>query len=557
MVRQVLDIVYKEIKGLHRAAYILALFAFGSQLLALLRDRLLAHQFGAGSELDIYYAAFRVPDLLFVLFASSLSVYVLIPFVTKARERNGDTAGSQLLSEVFTLFLVFYAIFAGLCWLGAPYYLPLLFPGIEDVDSLVLVARILLLQPLFLGLSSLFGVVTQLSHRFVLYAISPLFYNLGIIFGLVTLYPMFGLAGLAAGVVIGAVGHWFIQWPLVRSSKLRIHLRFNFDWSELRSVLALSVPRALTLSMQQLVMLALYGLASTMAIGSVAVFQLAFNLQSVPLAVIGASYSVAAFPVLAELYAKKDHDRFASQIINALRHIIFWSIPAIALLIVLRAQVVRVILGSGSFDWSDTRLTAAVLALLSLSLLAQAINLVVIRAFYAGGRTGIPFYVTLGSSIGAVVLAYVFHLIYLAEPALQSTITIFLRLDGVMGAEILSIAFGYAVAVIAQSLFLLLLLGRTFNIPLWWTWSSLLYSFSAATVGGLASYATLNFVVSGIDQERLLGVFIQGLLAGVVGIVFTILTYAWFKSPELKEIAHAFQRRLIKSDVVAPPEEVI
>ena len=115
MVRRVLSLVYKEVQGLHQAAYVLALFAFGSQLLALIRDRLLAHQFGAGSELDIYYAAFKVPDLLYVLFASVLSVYVLIPFVTKRQSEYGDVHARALLSQVFSVFLVtgVTVVFAG------------------------------------------------------------------------------------------------------------------------------------------------------------------------------------------------------------------------------------------------------------------------------------------------------------------------------------------------------------------------------------------------------------------------------------------------------------
>ena len=122
MVRHVLNIVYKEVRGLHQAAYVLGLFAFGSQLLALVRDRLLAHQFGAGYELDLYYAAFRIPDLMYVLFASTLSVYVLIPFVARAREsKRGNKEASDILSQVFSLFLIFYSVLALCIWFFAPY----------------------------------------------------------------------------------------------------------------------------------------------------------------------------------------------------------------------------------------------------------------------------------------------------------------------------------------------------------------------------------------------------------------------------------------------------
>lgn len=557
MVRKVIDMVYKEVRGLHQAAYILALFAFGSQLLALLRDRLLAHQFGAGAELDIYYAAFRLPDLLFVLIASSLSVYVLIPFVSSATKDGDNKAGSQLLSEVFSVFLFIYVAISLACFIFAPEILPLLFPGIEDQASLTLLARILLLQPLLLGISNLFGVVTQLGHRFVIYALSPILYNLGVIFGIVVFYPLIGLSGLAVGVVLGAFLHLLVQWPLVRKGPLKINFTLNFDWKRLSSVLALSVPRALTLSMQQIVLLILIGLASAMTAGSVSIFQFAYNLQSVPLAIIGVSYSVAAFPILAELYSKSDREKFSLHVITALRHIIFWSVPVIALVIVLRAQLVRVVLGSGAFDWADTRLTAAVLALLCLSLLAQAVYLVVMRAFYAGGKTMIPFYITLAGSLLAIGSSYGFLLLYSAHEKSHAIISSFMRLEGVAGSEVLAIAFGYSVAIILQSLVLTIIMGRVFSIRLFPILRPLIYSFCAAAVGGLTAYVALNFVVQGIDQERLLGIFIQGAVAGISGVVGVVITYAYFKSPELKEMYKSFHRKLLKTDVLAPQEEVL
>ena len=184
MVKRVINFVYREVRGLHQAAYVLALFAVASQLLAVIRDRLLAHTFGAGGELDLYYAAFRVPDLLFVLFASALSVFVLLPFVSKRTEEQGVSAGAGVLSQLFSLFLLTYTLLAGVLALTAPFYAAALFPGLADsVDSLVPMIQVLLLQPFLLGISSLCGVVTQMNHRFVLYAISPLLYNVGIISG--------------------------------------------------------------------------------------------------------------------------------------------------------------------------------------------------------------------------------------------------------------------------------------------------------------------------------------------------------------------------------------
>ncbi|OGG85837.1 hypothetical protein A2392_00235 [Candidatus Kaiserbacteria bacterium RIFOXYB1_FULL_46_14] len=556
MVRQMINMVYKEVRGLHQAAYILALFALASQLLALLRDRLLAHQFGAGAELDIYYAAFRIPDLLFVLIISVSSVYVLIPFVSGAVSNGNGSDARRLLSQVFSLLFLVYTVVAVTVFIFVPSLLSVLFPNVHDQETLVVLTRILLLQPFLLGISGLYGVITQLSHRFVIYALSPLLYNAGIIIGILFFYPVLGLAGLGWGVVLGAILHFLVQWPLVRQSDLRIGFDWHFDWAKLRSVFAVSIPRSLALSMQQLVLLALVALAGTMATGSIAIFQFAYNLQSVPLAIIGVSYSVAAFPLLAELYSKANHEKFAIHVLTPLRHIIFWSMPTIALIVVLRAQLVRVVLGSGEFDWTDTRLTAAVLALLSLSLVAQAMYLVVVRAFYAGGRTRIPFYGTVIGSVLAIAFAYGFLLLYGAHEEARTAIASFMRLDGVFGSEVLAIAFGYSLATILQTIVLTWLMGKVFSISLSALIRPLVVAFYAAVVGGLAAYITLNFIVVGIDQERFLGVFIQGVLAGIAGLVGTVITYAYFESRELHEIYTSLHRKFVKTEIVAPQEEV-
>jgi len=558
MVKKVFELVYKEVRGLHQAAYVLGLFAFGSQLLALVRDRLLAHQFGAGIELDLYYAAFRIPDLMYVLFASTLSVYVLIPFVAKRIVGEDSTQAQALLSQIFSAFLVIYTLLAFIVWAGAPFLLPYLFPGLSgSMEELVGITRILLLQPLFLGVSSLFGVVTQLGHRFVLYAISPLIYNVGIITGIAVLYPHFGLQGLALGVVIGAAGHMLVQVPLVRKSALSFGLTHKISWALMGNIMQLSVPRALTLAMNQIVLLVLLGIASVMTVGSVAVFQFAYNLQSVPLAIIGASYSIAAFPFLADLFAQKKMDIFRLHIVTALRHIIFWSVPAIALLIVLRAQVVRVVLGSGAFDWSDTRLTAAVLALLVVSLFAQAINLLVVRAFYAGGNTSTPLWVTFFGSIGTIILAFFFYNIYSSANSFAQYFEVALRIEGVAGAEIAIIALCYSIAMCLQTAVLVFFAVRKFEIPMKWFFPNVGRSLSAALVGALCAYTTLNLFVEGINDTAFLGIFIQGLLGGIAGILGVVLAYHVLRSPELKEIYRAFHSRIFKTDVVAPQEDVL
>lgn len=555
MVKRVFTFVYREIKGLHQAAYILALFAFGSQLLAIIRDRLLAHTFGAGGELDLYYTAFRIPDLLYVLFASVLSIYVLLPFIDKYNQAESKLLGTKVIANVFTLFLWVYGIMAVCLALLAPWYVPYLFPGfIDQADALVTLQRILLLQPFLLGLSSLCGVITQINHRFILYAISPLLYNLGIIVGIVVFYPIFDLLGLVFGVVLGALGHVLIQIPFVIKSDYMFSVLPKIDWIMIRQILTVSIPRALTLSVNQLVLLVMISIASVMSIGSVSVFQFAFNLQSVPLVIIGMSYSVAAFPTLSLLYAKNDRQGFNNQLLTALRHIIFWSLPIIGLIVVLRAQIVRVLLGSGAFDWGDTRLTAAMLALFVLSLVAQAILLLLIRAFYAGGRTFVPLVVACGSGIASLVLAVWLKFLYTENNYIQSQLIELLRLKNVEGSEVLVLALAFTLGQFIQLFILLLVSIRTFKI----NYKPLLVIFTqaltAALAGGMSTYLSLLFLVDGVNQETFVGISIQGLLSGMIGIIFVIVTYWLSGSKELQEIYKSFKSKIKRNDIIAPQQ---
>lgn len=544
MVRRVIQMVFREVRGLHQAAYILAVFTFGSQLLALLRDRLLAGKFGASTELDLYYAAFRIPDLLFVLFASTLSVYVLIPLVAEKRDNEGVESARLLLSRVFSIFLIFYCALAAVIYFTAPTLIPYFFPGlVHEADTLTVLIRVLLLQPFFLGLSSLFGVVTQLHHRFVLYAISPLLYNIGIIAGILFLYPIFGLTGLVYGVVIGAVLHMAVQIPFVRRNELRFGFRSEVNPAQLSEVFSISLPRALALSLNQITLLFLIGFASVMAVGSVAVFQFAYNLHSVPLAIIGVSYSVAAFPILADLFAKNDLVNFRLHINSALRHIIFWSVPAIALIVVLRAQLVRVVFGAGAFNWDDTRLTAAVLAVLAISLVAQAINLLFIRALYAGGYTKAPLLVSVGGFLFAILATYCGHYWFTNIEAVRQVFEVGFRLDGVPGTEVLVIAIAYSVSVILQSIFLWVITVRSYELQLRWLLERAGKSVAAALVGGVTAYVALNFVVFGINSDSFIGILIQGVFGGLCGVIAIIWTYSILRMPELFEVFDTLQRR--------------
>jgi putative peptidoglycan lipid II flippase len=319
----------REISGIHHAAYILAISSLSSQLLALFRDRLLASSFGASFNLDLYYSAFRIPDLLFATVGSLVSASVLLPTVAEKFSKNKNDL-KNFLDSIFSFYLVIILFTAILLIFISPFLLSKLFPSIkgQDFKLLVILTRILLFSPVFLGLSNLLSSIVQIHQRFFISALSPILYNIGIIFGILFMYPFFGTKGLVLGVVFGAVLHFLIQVPFVLKEGFFPKLIFKNINQSVKKIFYISLPRTITVSSAEISELFLISFASFLTVGSISIFNLSFNLQSVPFSIIGVSYAIAIFPTLSKHFACKEFESFLEKIIKTSSHIIFWSIPA-------------------------------------------------------------------------------------------------------------------------------------------------------------------------------------------------------------------------------------
>lgn len=559
MVGKIITFFHKEINGLHQAAYLLAFFSLLSQLLALFRDRLFAYTFGAGETLDIYYAAFRVPDFIFIVFASMVSVSILIPFLSEKMEQ-GTKAVKEFIDHAFTAFFVLIVGASVVAYILMPKLIPLVFPGFDiqgHTSELVSLSRILLLSPILLGCSNFFANITQLHNRFILTSVSPLFYNGGIILGTIFLYPVFGLKGVAIGVVAGALVHWAIQIPFAIRKGLSPHLVFAVKKKLIARPLLLSLPRTLTLSSGQLVTFFFTAFASLLAPGSLSVFSLAMNLQSVPYGIVGGSYSSAAFPSLSRLYAGKKMDEFMSQIVLSARHIIFWTLPIIALFVVLRAQIVRTILGAGQFSWSDTRLTAACLAIFAISLVAQSLSLLFVRAYYAAGMTKKPVLVTVFSSILTIILGWWFVQGSFVDSAFLQALAAWLRVADLSGNTVLLLSLAFTVGSILNFILLAVIFMRDFGS--FWTHLSKMATqtiFSSVIIGFVA-YALLQVFATVFDQTSGLGIFLQGFFAGIGGIIAGVSALVLVNNDEVREVWATLHSKIWKAKVVAVPEEKV
>ena len=558
MVKRFFSLLNKEVSGLHQAAYLLGFFAICSQVLALIRDRILAAEFGADNILDLYYSAFRIPDILFVTIASIVSISVLIPFLIERFEK-GDTEAKEFIDTVFSFFFCFMMVSGIVAYITAPYFMKLLFPDFANLSSfseLVKLTRVLLLSPVFLGFSNLLASITQVHRRFFIYATSPVVYNLGIIIGIVFLYPYFGLTGLGWGVVFGAFLHFFIQIPFIVSRKMLPSLRFPIKLSSIKKIIYASLPRTITVSSNEIAELFLISFASFFTAGSISIFNFSFNLQSVPFSIIGVSYSLAAFPTLTRLFSGGEHNKFLEHMKDSARHIIFWSIPISVMFIVLRAQIVRTILGAGKFNWDDTRLTAAALAIFTVSLIAQNLVALFVRSYYSRGETKTPLVMNILSALfiifGSFYLSHLFQSSFFFRDFTESI----LKVSGIPGTVVLMLPLGYSIGVFINLIIHWVGFGyhfKSFSSPV----LRVLFEVSGASViMGFILHKCLNIFDGVFNINTLPGIFFQGFFSGIIGIVSAIIVLYLLKNKELEEVWSTLHKKIWKAKIVIPDPEL-
>lgn len=391
------------------ATVVLSVAFLVSRLFGLLRDRTLAHYFGAGPVLDAYYAAFRIPDLIFnLLILGALSSAFIPVFTDYLNNKNRDDAWG-LVNTLVNFGIIVLSVLLAVIVCFAPAFTHIVAPGLNQEGQVMVtnMMRVMALSPLFFGLSNLAGGILNSFKNFIVYAMAPIMYNLGIILGAMFLVPHFGYMGLAYGVIAGAFLHMAVQIPSVIMLGYRYRMHLDIKHPGLQKIGWLMIPRTLGLAVGQFSALINTIIASTLAVGSIAVFNLADNLQSLPISIFGISFAVAIFPTLSEKYSLSRMEEFRDDFVSTLRQIVFLIIPTMMMYWILRAQIVRLVLGSGQFGWEDTRFTVSVLAFFTFGMIGQALVPLLARSFYALQNTIIPLVAGLASLVINIVIAFI------------------------------------------------------------------------------------------------------------------------------------------------------
>lgn len=483
------------------ATVIIAVFSLLAKILGLVRDAVFSHQFGAGVMIDAYFAAFRIPDFIYNLLVLGTFSVAFIPVFSEYLLKDKKDA-NRLASSIINVTLLLMLVLTGLAFVFINPLMRIIAPGFQGqaYDLTKLFTQIFLLSPIFLTLSSIVSSMLNTYKRFALVAVAPVVYNLSIIVGVLWLYPRMGPIGLALGVVLGAFLHFIIQVPQIFRLGFRYSIKIVSSDYGFRKFWKLYWPRIFSMGTGQVTSLVVSIFGSFLGTGALAAFYYANNLQSVFLSIFAVSFAIAIFPILSDLFNQKDQNGFKDVLAKTTVQILFFMIPLSILMLVLRAQIVRLVLGIGQgthFTFSDTRIVAQALGLFSVSLFAQALIPLFTRAFYALQNTIIPVVIGFITIIVNIIATY-----YLTAKFGVAGMAISFSLTSVVNLLLLIIQLHYKLGSIHDEYLII----------------SCLKIIISALLGGAGAFVSLYIVAPWVNMYTYWGVLIQAVSAGIIGV---------------------------------------
>lgn len=381
-----------------------------SNLVGLLRQVLISQAFGTSAQIDAFYAAEKLPNILFTLVAGGALASAFIPNFTAFLE-DEDRAGAWRLASaiinIVTLALTLISIVAAYFaeWL----VLNILAPGFPLEQQLLTASllRILLLTTVIFGASGLIMGILNAHQKFLLPALAPSMYWLGMIFGVIFLVPSLGIFGLAWGAVLGAVLHLLIQLPgLMRTPEVKYVFTLDLRSSIVRKVGSLMAPRLLGVAVVQINFLVNVIVATGLPEGSLTAITIAFMVMTMPQVVIAQAISIAALPTFSAQVARGDLDEMRKSLAATIRSIVFLALPATLGLILLRVPITELLFQRGEFGESSTELVTWALLWYTIGLVGHSIVEIVSRAFYALHDTKTPVFFGAGAMLLNVILSF-------------------------------------------------------------------------------------------------------------------------------------------------------
>ncbi len=402
----------KKQNSILSAAVVITLANVFSSIFGLWRERVLINQFfntnASQQAYEAFQVAFQLPDMIFQLIVMGALAASFIPLFAELKKKDEKQA-FHFTSVVMNWVLLIFLIFSLLAFIYAEQITGFR-TGKEFTPEQLVIAvkltRLMLFAQFFFAISNFLTGILQSYQRFVAPALAPIFYNLGIMLGTVFLAKYFGIYAAGLGVLIGAFLHTAVQLPLVWKMGFRFKLDFNLNFPSVKKLFSLMPPRLLTVGITEFQNLAMGFFATTIGDLSFVVVKLASRLMTLPIRFFGVPISQASLSFLSEESAVEDRDKFNRLLLQSLNQIAFFAMPASVLLLILRVPIVRLVFGTYNFPWKTTVLTGKVVAIIAISITAQAMVQLLIRAFHALKDTKTPFIITLITAAAYLIISY-------------------------------------------------------------------------------------------------------------------------------------------------------
>jgi len=485
---------------------VMASFALAA-IAGLGRNIVIAGLFGIGANLDAYYAAFKLPDLLFTIVAGGALATAFIPVFANFLAEDDMTGAWRLASAMTNLVVLVVSVLALLAGIFAPWLVrTLIAPGFDPAQQAetVTLMRLVLVSTLIFGISAVQASVLHGFKHFLLPALAPVVYPLGVMLGGLWLVPRWGIRGLAVGAVIGAALHLAIKVPGLLHYGFRWWPVLDLKTRAVRRVFILMGPRVLDLGVFHVTLLAMTNLASRLGAGSVSALEWGWDAMQLPETIIGTAFGLVTFPTLAELAARGDRSGLRSTLGETLRAVLALTIPAALGLILLGRPLLQLLYQRGAFDAADTDAVFVALRFYAIGLVGHACLELAARTFFAQEDTITPLLIATGSAIvniglGIVLMGPLGHggLALANSLAVSAEVLVLLlilrqRLDGVEGKQTLQEVGRVLVSAVIMGAVIsgMLILGRRADANVFWT----------AAAGGAVG------VVVYVIASRLLGV---------------------------------------------------
>ena len=539
------------------AATIIMFMIVVSRVLGLVRQRTLAHFF-TPDDLSLFFAAFRLPDLIFEVLVFGTFSSAFIPVFTKSLKK-GDNYAWGIAASILNIGLILFIFFAAIMAIFARNIYGVFSPGyaLQDRQKIADIARFLFAAQGFFVLSYvLTGVLESLRH-FLIPALAPLFYNLGIIIGTILFSRNLHLMGPTLGVIIGAFSHFLIQLPLAMKLGFRFKLKLRID-EDVKTIGKLALPRLIEVGFLQVSKVVELFFSSILSKASYAYFTFGNTLQLLPVGLFGTSIAKAALPTLSREAEQKE--KFRKTLFSSLGQLIFLALPISIFLIVLRIPVVRLVYGTEIFSWTATVQTGYVLSAFAVGIVFQCAISLLSRAFYAQNDTKTPVIISISSIVFIIIMDFVFiKVLHLEVWGLALAFTIGSTLQSIvlfyiLNRKYLNMGYGYLFKPLTKSLisssvagFMMFIVLKIFDRSVWVKRLSFL--------GKIEATKNLPFERFVLDTRYTVNLLVLTLIVGIMGVLVYIFISALLKSEELGVFLNLLKRTFVKRQITPIPQK--